>query len=114
MTLRKGKILHPRYRAVNGQVAGFLNGLPDDCRMTAAVYPAQDDTPDIHRGIKIPASQHHCRRCPCYFIAVDNQNNRCVEEFGEFGCAEFTIGIYPVEESPISFNERNRSLRGMA
>ena len=82
--------------------------------MTAAVHPAQDDAPDIDIGIKTPAAHDHGSRCPCDLVAVDNQNDRRVEELGQLRCAELACGIHSVKESPIAFNERNGAFCRMA
>jgi hypothetical protein len=75
--------------------------------MAVAIHPVQNHASYIYFGVKSQASEDHGCRCPCNFIAVHNQNDRRVEELGQFGCAELARGIHAVKKSPITLNEGN-------
>ena len=64
--------------------------------MTLAGNTVQNDALDIDTRVKLLASQYHSRHGPCCLGAVNTENHRKIQAFGQFGRTGLPVQINTV------------------
>ena len=104
MSFRKNLFLElghgPQYR----NLAVMFDAGSEVVLMALAGNTVQNDTPDPDTRVKLLASQHHGRHGPGGLGAVNTENYRKIQAFGQFGRTGVTVPVDTVVQTPVSFD----------
>ena len=80
--------------------------LPENGFMPGSSHPIQDYSSDVNILVELKTPQHHSGHRSGTFRAVNDQDYRCMEEFGQFSSAGTSLHIDPVVKTSVTFYDR--------